>query len=76
MGWTLGIAFYLVIWWTLLFAVLPWGVKSQQEAGDIVAGSERGAPVSPQLWKKVLANTALSAVVWLIAYAFYLQFTP
>jgi predicted secreted protein len=72
MGWALGIAFYLVIWWTLFFAVLPWGVKTQHEAGEVVPGSERGAPAVPHLWWKVLANTVLSAVVWLICDLIYI----
>jgi predicted secreted protein len=76
MSWALGIAFYLVVWWTLFFAVLPWGVKSQHEAGDVVPGSERGAPVVPNLWLKVLANTLLSAVVWLVAYLLYSYWRP
>jgi predicted secreted protein len=72
MGWALGIAFYLVIWWTLLFAVLPWGVRTQHEAGEVVPGSERGAPVVPHLWKKIIANTILSAVVWVILDLIYI----
>jgi hypothetical protein len=42
-----GIALYFVIWWTVLFAVLPFGVRSQAEAGDVVSGSEPGAPAAP-----------------------------
>lgn len=76
MSWALGIAFYLVVWWTLFFAVLPFGVRSQHEAGDVVPGSERGAPVTPLLWKKIAANTVLSGVVWLICYVLYVQWRP
>ena len=72
MGWGLGIGMYFVIWWTLFTAVLPWGVKSQHEAGDIVPGSERSAPVTPYIWRKILANTVLSAVVWGIADLIYI----
>jgi predicted secreted protein len=32
-------------WFTVLFAVLPLGVRSQQETGDIAAGTDPGAPV-------------------------------
>jgi predicted secreted protein len=28
-----AIALYFVIWWTVLFAVLPFGVRTQDEAG-------------------------------------------
>jgi predicted secreted protein len=74
MGWALGIGFYFVIWWTLFTAVLPWGVRTQNEAGDIVPGSERSAPVTPYLWRKIVANTILSGVVWLIVDLAYIYF--
>ena len=32
-----SIAIYFIIWWTVLFAVLPWGVRSQQELLDRIA---------------------------------------
>jgi predicted secreted protein len=54
--------------------VLPFGVQSQQEAGDVVPGSESGAPVRPQLARKILANTVLAAVVWLILDFFYIRY--
>ena len=44
-----SIAIYFIIWWVVLFAVLPWGVRSQQEHGAIVPGSDPGAPVMPAL---------------------------
>ncbi|MES2343373.1 MAG: DUF1467 family protein, partial [Pseudomonadota bacterium] len=33
MTWFTGVAIYLTIWWTVLFAVLPLGVTSHAEAG-------------------------------------------
>ena len=32
------IAIYFLIWWIALFAVLPWGVRSQDESGEVDAG--------------------------------------
>ena len=74
MGWILGLAFYFIIWWTLLFAILPFGVRSQQEMNNVVPGSEPGAPVSPQLGRKILANTVIAAVLWAIADYFYIRY--
>ena len=74
MGWTLGLAAYFVIWWISLFAVLPFGVTSQHETGEVVPGSEAGAPVKPMLLKKLIANTVLAAIVWLIVDVFYVHF--
>jgi len=67
MGWMLGIALYFIIWWTLLFAVLPFGIQSQHELNQIVPGSEPGAPVHPQLGRKLLANTVIAALLWGVA---------
>lgn len=74
MGWLFGIAVYFVIWWITLFAVLPFGVQSQHETGNVVPGSESGAPVRPLLLKKLLANTVLAAVVWLVFDFMYIHF--
>ncbi|MFG1346799.1 DUF1467 family protein [Xanthobacter autotrophicus DSM 431] len=57
------VAIYFIVWWTSLFAVLPWGVRSQAESADITPGTDPGAPVRPLLLKKVLATTVLAAVV-------------
>ena len=58
-----GIALYFVIWWILLFAVLPFGVRSQAENGEVVAGSEPGAPSVPALREKAIWTTLLAAIV-------------
>ena len=59
-----GLAVYFVIWWTVLFAVLPFGVRSQHEAGETVAGTEPGAPVLPGLLKKAAITSVIAAVVF------------
>jgi predicted secreted protein len=60
-------ALYFVIWWTLLFVTLPIGVQGQHETGNVVPGSEPGAPSAPNLRFKALLTTILSAVVLLFA---------
>lgn len=59
-----GFALYFIIWWTVLFAVLPFGVKSQVEHGEVVRGSEPGAPARPQLLRKALITTVVAAVIF------------
>ena len=69
---TLGIAIYFILWWTVLFAVLPWGVRSHKEAGLTPdEGTDPGAPVMPQLAKKALITTLVSAVVYAAGYAIW-----
>ena len=44
MSTTTVIAIYFLIWWMTLFAVLPWGVRSQEESGEVTPGTDPGAP--------------------------------
>lgn len=57
------LAVYFVVWWLCFFAVLPWGVRTQAEADDVVPGSVASAPVAPNLWKKALATSILAAIL-------------
>ncbi len=61
----LDIAMYLVIWWIVLFAVLPFGVKPAREGER---GHDAGAPQKPHLLAKALATTVLAALVWLLVH--------
>ena len=65
-----AIAIYFITWWVCLFIVLPFGVKNAHEAGETVEqGNEQGAPVKPMLWRKILATTLLSGVVFALIWA-------
>ena len=66
---TRALAVYFVIWWTVLFAILPIGVRSAVEAGEEVAeGHDAGAPVAPRLGRKALLTTAIASVAFAIVY--------
>lgn len=51
---------YLILWWVMLFTVLPFGIKRHAEDGQ---GFDSGAPDKAHLKKKLLINTVLSAVI-------------
>ena len=68
-------AIYFVIWWIVLFAVLPWGIHSQHETGEVAPGTDPGAPILPNLKRKVIWTTIASTVVffaWFIVYVYRL----
>ncbi|MFD2235853.1 DUF1467 family protein [Aureimonas populi] len=69
MGVVSALAIYFVIWWTVLFAILPMGVRSQAETGDIVPGTVHSAPAAPALGRKALLTTLISALVFGAFYA-------
>ena len=61
MNWATGLMVYLVIWWTILFAVLPLGVKRIENPGR---GQGQGAPDQPQLQRKADVAWLGAAVLW------------
>jgi predicted secreted protein len=64
-----ALAIYFVIWWTVLFTVLPFGVRNSAESGeDVQQGNDRGAPVVHGLLKKALITTVISALVFAVIY--------
>lgn len=70
MGPITAFAIYLTLWWTVLFAVLPLGNKTYHEEGiKVTDGGDPGAPVNPNLKKKFITTTWVSAVAWLILMA-------
>lgn len=54
---------YFLIWWVMLFTVLPIGVERHVEDGK---GFDAGAPKVPDLKKKIILNSILSAVILIV----------
>ena len=64
-----AIAIYFIIWWLVLFLVLPFGIRNAHETGEAVEeGNEPGAPVKPRLLQKALITTILATAVFAIFY--------
>jgi predicted secreted protein len=64
------LAIYFVLWWIVLFATLPFGVRNRDEsgeAGEAVPGTDPGAPVVTMLARKALWTTLISAVIFAVA---------
>jgi predicted secreted protein len=64
-----ALALYFVVWWITLFGVLPFGARSQIDAGDVTAGTDPGAPVDPALREKALWTTLAAAAAVILAAA-------
>jgi predicted secreted protein len=65
MNWFSQFAIFLLIWFVVLFAVLPWGVRQQNNPEP---GHDPGAPVQPMLWRKAAWTTAISVIIWGVYY--------
>ena len=68
MTWVSAIALYFVVWWTVLFAMLPLGLKTQDEDNEVTLGTVPSAPRGPHMLKVVLRTTLVSLVVCAIFY--------
>ena len=63
-----AIVVFVVIWWLVLYMVLPLGVRGQWEAGGAERGTEPGAPVHHGLARKIMITTGVAAVLWTIVW--------
>ena len=70
---TTAIVIYFLIWWIVLFAVLPWGIRSQEEHGDIARGSDPGAPAIPHLLTKLFWTTLTATAIFAACYLIYVN---
>ncbi len=61
-----GIVVYALIWWTVLFAVLPVGTRPVD--AEAALGGWRGAPANPRILRKAIATTVLATLLWAVAY--------
>jgi len=62
-----GIVTYIVVWWVVLFAVLPWGLGAQtidSIKDNAPLGSDPGAPKKPHIGLKFLVTTLVSFLIW------------
>lgn len=66
-----ALAIYFIVWWLVLFAVLPFGVRSQQERGEVTPGSDPGAPAIPRLARKLVWTTIVAGILFALGYVAY-----
>jgi predicted secreted protein len=71
MAWTTMAAIYFITWWVVLFAVLPFGIRSQHEDGDYAPGTDPGAPVATGFKMKLVWTTVVTTVIFAAFYTAY-----
>lgn len=62
-------AVYFIIWWITLFAVLPLGMRSQDDEGDVTLGTVGSAPAHMRMGRVLILTTLVSAVIYGIWFA-------
>lgn len=66
MGIVSALVLYAVIWFLVLFVVLPIGLQTQGDRNEIVPGTQAGAPARLDMWRKARIVTLVSLVIWAI----------
>lgn len=64
MDWFTAFVVFVLVWWTLLFAILPLWTRPQAEADETTGW--RGVPQRPMMLRKILLTTVVSIVVWAV----------
>ena len=60
-----GVVVYILLWWWVLFMVMPFGAKAPERVGE---GHATSAPAKPRMALKLAITTGLSAVLFIIVY--------
>lgn len=64
-NWFTGILVFVIVWWMVLFTVLPWGNRPPDDVGE---GHADSAPEKPRLLIKALVTTLIAALIWCAVY--------
>ncbi len=63
---TSAIVLFAVIWFMSFLIAIPIRLKTQGDVGEVVPGTQAGAPHEHQLRKKAIITTIISAVLWCV----------
>ncbi|MET0599180.1 MAG: DUF1467 family protein [Mesorhizobium sp.] len=68
MSYVSAAAIFFIIWWIVLFAMLPFGLRTQDDEGDVTLGTVSSAPRGPHMGKVVVRTTIVSVLIFGILY--------
>ena len=60
-----GVLIYVIIWWIVVFTILPIGIRKQDK---VEKGHAEGAPQNPQILKKFIITSLIAFVLWLLVF--------
>ncbi len=56
-------ALTFIAWWLILFATLPFSLRTQDDEGDVTLGTVSSAPLGPHVLRAMLRTTIATAIV-------------
>ena len=63
MTWISYLALFFIIWWLVLFATLPFGLRTQDDEGDVTLGTTSSAPRGPHVRRAMLRTTVVAVAI-------------
>ena len=61
-----ALVLYAVVWFMVLFVVLPIRLETQGDRGEIEPGTHAGAPANLNMKRKIKVVTIVAAIVWAV----------
>ncbi len=68
MSWVSIAAIFFIVWWVVLFAMLPVGLRTQDDEKDVTLGTVSSAPRGPHMLKVVIRTTIVSVLIFATFY--------
>jgi len=63
-----SIVVFIILWWLILFMILPRNINAQQEKRSIIEGTDPGAPSNPNIFKKLVLTTVIASLLFAIIF--------
>jgi predicted secreted protein len=67
-SWVSTVAIFFVVWWLVLFATLPFSLRTQGEDDDVTLGTVSSAPRGPHMLRAVVRTTIVTAILVALYY--------
>ena len=65
-GTVLYLAIFYIVWFISLFVVLPFGVRTQSDAGEYIQGTSAGAPVNAKAGRIAALTTIVASTTFAV----------
>ena len=63
-----SVVVFIILWWLVLFIILLRNINSQHEKGNIIEGTDPGAPTNPNIVKKLVLTTFITSLLFAIIF--------
>ncbi len=63
MSWVSLVAVFLIVWWTVLFAMISYGLRTQDDDNEVTLGTVSSAPRGPHMLRVVIRTTIVALII-------------